>query len=125
MPQAAVGADLHQPLDVHGDLLAQVALHAALYRHEEIASRHPVREFVAATSAGVVGRFPVLDLSYGEDSAAEVDLNLVMTDSGRFVEIQGTAEGEPFERELLDTLVDLGASGIRELVALQKAALGL
>ena len=104
---------------------AMVALHDALYRNEEIAARHPVREFVAATSAGVVGRFPVLDLSYGEDSAAEVDLNLVMTDSGRFVEIQGTAEGEPFERELLDTLVDLGASGIRELVALQKAALGL
>jgi ribonuclease PH len=67
----------------------------------------------------------VLDLSYGEDSAADVDLNLVMTESGRFVEIQGTAEGEPFERELLDTLVDLGASGIRELVSLQKAALGL
>jgi ribonuclease PH len=104
---------------------AMVALHDALYRHEEIAARHPVREFVAATSAGLVGRFPVLDLSYGEDSAADVDLNLVMTESGRFVEIQGTAEGEPFERELLDTLVDLGASGIRELVSLQKAALGL
>jgi ribonuclease PH len=104
---------------------AMVALHDALYRNEEIAARHPVREFVAATSAGVVGRFPVLDLAYGEDSAAEVDLNLVMTESGRFVEIQGTAEGEPFERELLDTLVDLGAAGIRELVALQKAALGL
>ncbi|HET6342197.1 MAG TPA: ribonuclease PH [Gemmatimonadota bacterium] len=104
---------------------AMVALHDALYRNEEIAARHPVREFVAATSAGVVGRFPVLDLSYGEDSAAEVDLNLVMTESGRFVEIQGTAEGEPFERELLDTLVDLGAAGIRELVALQKVTLGL
>jgi ribonuclease PH len=104
---------------------AMVALHDALYRNEEIAARHPVREFVAATSAGLVGRFPVLDLSYGEDSAADVDLNLVMTESGRFVEIQGTAEGEPFERELLDTLVDLGASGIRELVSLQKAALGL
>jgi ribonuclease PH len=104
---------------------AMVALHDALYRNEEIAARHPVREFVAATSAGVVGRFPVLDLAYGEDSVAEVDLNLVMTESGRFVEIQGTAEGEPFERPLLDTLVDLGAAGIRELVALQKAALGL
>jgi ribonuclease PH len=104
---------------------AMVALHDALYRNEEIAARHPVREFVAATSAGVVGRFPVLDLSYGEDSAAEVDLNLVMTESGRFVEIQGTAEGEPFERELLDTLIDLSAAGIRELVALQKVTLGL
>ncbi|HET9581701.1 MAG TPA: ribonuclease PH [Gemmatimonadota bacterium] len=104
---------------------AMVALHDALYRNESIAARHPVREFVAATSAGVVGRFPILDLSYGEDSTAEVDLNLVMTESGRFVEIQGTAEGEPFGRELLDTLVDLAAAGIRELVALQKAALGL
>jgi ribonuclease PH len=77
---------------------AMVALYDALYRHEEIASREPVREFVAATSAGVVGTFPVLDLAYGEDSAAEVDLNLVMTESGRFVEIQGTAEGRPFEQ---------------------------
>jgi len=104
---------------------AMVALHDALYRNQEIAARHPVREFVAATSAGVVGRFPVLDLAYGEDSAAEVDLNVVMTESGRFVEIQGTAEGEPFERQLLDTLLDLGAAGVRELVSLQKAALGL
>jgi ribonuclease PH len=102
-----------------------VALHDALYRNQEIAARHPVREFVAATSAGVVGRFPVLDLAYGEDSAAEVDLNVVMTESGRFVEIQGTAEGKPFERQLLDTLLDLGAAGVRELVSLQKAALGL
>jgi len=104
---------------------AMVALHDALYRNQEIAARHPVREFVAATSAGVVGRFPVLDLAYGEDSAAEVDLNVVMTESGRFVEIQGTAEGKPFERQLLDTLLDLGAAGVRELVSLQKAALGL
>ncbi|MGH7557186.1 MAG: ribonuclease PH [Gemmatimonadota bacterium] len=104
---------------------AMVALHDALYRHPEIAARDPVREFVAATSVGVVGTFPILDLAYGEDSAAQVDLNLVMTTSGRFVEIQGTAEGEPFQRDLLDTLLDLGENGIRQLVALQKAALGL
>ncbi len=104
---------------------AMVALYDALYRHPEIAARDPVREFVAATSVGVVGTFPVLDLAYGEDSAAQVDLNLVMTASGRFVEIQGTAEGEPFPRDLLDTLLDLGERGIRELVALQMAALGL
>ncbi|MGH7300823.1 MAG: ribonuclease PH, partial [Candidatus Rokuibacteriota bacterium] len=61
---------------------AMVALHDALYRHPEIAARDPVREFVAATSVGVVGTFPVLDLAYGEDSAAQVDLNLVMTTSG-------------------------------------------
>ena len=104
---------------------AMVALYDALYRNEEIASREPVREFVAATSVGVVGTFPVLDLAYAEDSMAAVDLNLVMTASGRFVEIQGTAEGEPFERELLDTLLDLGMAGIQELVALQRAALAL
>ena len=104
---------------------AMVALYDALYRSEEIAARDPVREFVAATSVGMVGTFPVLDLAYGEDSAAEVDLNLVMTERGRFVEIQGTAEGEPFERDLLDTLIDLGERGIRELVVLQKATLGL
>lgn len=104
---------------------AMVALHDALYRNEEIAARDPVREFVAATSVGVVGTFPVLDLAYAEDSVAAVDLNLVMTASGRFVEIQGTAEGDPFERELLDTLLELGVAGIKELVALQKATLGL
>lgn len=104
---------------------AMVALYDALYRNEEIAARAPVREFVAATSVGVVGTFPVLDLAYAEDSVAAVDLNLVMTASGRFVEIQGTAEGDPFERELLDTLLELGMAGIQELVALQKAALGL
>jgi ribonuclease PH len=67
----------------------------------------------------------VLDLCYGEDSAAVVDMNLVMTQSGKFVEIQGTAEGEPFDRGALDTLLELGSLGIRQLISLQKAALGL
>ena len=80
---------------------------------------------VAAVSAGVVEGVPLLDLNYPEDSSAEVDLNVVRLGASGLIEVQGTAEGEPFERELLDTLVDLGASGIRELVALQKAALGL
>ena len=107
---------------------ALVALHDALsadpprgpaYPH------HPILEFVAATSVGIVGNFPVLDLAYEEDVDAEVDMNLVMTESGRFVEVQGTAEGDPFPREALDTLLDLGTDGIRELIGLQKAALGL
>ena len=80
---------------------------------------------VSSSSVGIVGSFPVLDLCYGEDSAAAVDMNLVMTQSGRFVEIQGTAEGEPFDRGALDTLLELGALGIRELIGLQRAALGL
>ena len=106
---------------------AMVALHDALGRiaGEGRIPAIPIREFVAATSVGIVGSFPVLDLCYGEDSAAVVDMNLVMTQSGRFVEVQGTAEGEPFDRRALDTLLELGAIGIRQLIGLQRAALGL
>jgi ribonuclease PH len=74
---------------------------------------------------GIVSRFPVLDLCYGEDAAAGVDFNVVMTESGRFVEIQGTAENETFGTDELDTFLELGAKGIRELIALQKRALGI
>ncbi len=104
-----------------------VALYDALRRLAASGrvTHNPVVELVAATSAGVIGRFPVLDLCYEEDFAATVDMNFVMTESGRFVEVQGTAEGEPFDRASLDTLLDLGARGIRELVRLQRAALGL
>lgn len=103
---------------------AMVALHDAVSGIEGVGAA-PIRELVAATSVGLVGDFPVLDLCYGEDAAAEVDLNLVMTERGRIVEIQGTAEGEPFEREVLDTLIDLAATGIHHLVAVQREALGL
>ncbi|HUP20599.1 MAG TPA: ribonuclease PH, partial [Gemmatimonadota bacterium] len=102
---------------------AMVALHDALSR--TIPGGPPILEFVAAASVGIVGTFPVLDLSYAEDSTAEVDMNIVMTESGRFVEVQGTAEGEPFDRGALDTLLDLGSAGVRELIRIQKAALGL
>jgi ribonuclease PH len=106
---------------------AMVALYDALRRitNEGRLRAIPVSEFLAATSVGIVGSFPVLDLCYGEDSAALVDMNLVMTQSGKFVEIQGTAEGEPFDRGALDTLLELGSVGIRQLISLQKAALGL
>ncbi|MFN2420484.1 MAG: ribonuclease PH [Gemmatimonadota bacterium] len=86
---------------------------------------HPVIEFVAAVSVGIVGRFPVLDLCYAEDVGADVDMNIVMTESGRFVEVQGTAEKEPFHRGALEQLLDLGGKGIKELIAIQKAALEL
>lgn len=102
---------------------AMVAVYDALAR--TFPAGPPIVEFVAATSVGIVGTFPVLDLAYAEDSVAEVDMNVVMTESGRFVEVQGTAEGEPFGRDALDTLLDLGAGGVRRLIELQKAALGL
>ena len=85
----------------------------------------PVKDFVAAVSVGLVDGAPVLDLDYAEDSACQTDMNVVMTGSGRFVEVQGTAEGEPFARAELDGLLALAAGGIAELVAQQRRALGL
>lgn len=83
----------------------------------------PVRDYVAAISVGMVDGIPVLDLSYEEDSRADVDMNVVMTGSGRFIELQGTAEGPPFEREALNELIELGFKGVSELVDRQKAEL--
>jgi ribonuclease PH len=83
----------------------------------------PLLDFVAATSVGVIGETPCLDLDYSEDSQAAVDMNLVMTGKGRFVEIQGTAEKAPFSDDQLNQLLALGAKGVRELVHCQRAAL--
>ena len=79
---------------------------------------------VAAVSAGIVGGTPLLDLDYEEDSNAEVDFNVVMTGSGSLVEVQGTAEGEPFSRQQLDAMVDLASGGIQRLTAVQREASG-
>jgi ribonuclease PH len=98
-----------------------LALHDALARlvqSREIGEQ-PLREPCAAISVGIVGGLPMLDLAYSEDVAAEVDMNVVMTGSGRFVEVQGTAEGLPFTRDELGSLLDLGVTGIEEIVALQ------
>jgi ribonuclease PH len=84
----------------------------------------PLREFVAATSAGIVGTEQLLDLTYIEDSRARVDLNLIMTESNRIVEIQGTAEGAPYSKQEMLALMALGERGIGALIAAQKAALG-
>jgi ribonuclease PH len=84
----------------------------------------PVQDYVAATSVGVIDGVPMLDLAYDEDSRAEVDMNIVKTGDGRFIEIQGTAEGPPFEREALNDLMALGDKGIRDLVALQRTIAG-
>jgi len=83
----------------------------------------PLREFIAATSVGIVDDDLVLDLDFKEDSRARVDMNLVMTESGRLVEIQGTAEGLPFTRQEMLTLLALAEKGIKTLIGAQKAAL--
>ena len=85
----------------------------------------PIRDFVAAVSVGVVQGTPLLDLEYTEDSTCDTDMNVVMTGKGGFVEVQGTAEGTPFTRAEMDRLLALADKGIRDLVAAQKAALGL
>ena len=84
---------------------------------------NPVREHVAAISVGIYKGAPVLDLDYPEDSDCDTDMNVVMTGSGGIVEIQGTAEGEPFTREQMSILVDLATMGIRQLTATQQSAL--
>ncbi len=83
----------------------------------------PVLDSVAGVSVGVVDGVAVLDLDYKEDSAAEVDMNIIMTGSGKFVEVQGTAESEPFSKEQLNSIISLGESGIKELIELQKRVL--
>jgi ribonuclease PH len=83
----------------------------------------PMTSLVAAVSVGVVEGEAVLDLDYPEDSSAEVDFNVVMTGAGHFVEVQGTAEGEPFDRAMMDSLVDVASQGIRELNGIQRAVL--
>ena len=85
----------------------------------------PIRDFVAAVSVGVLQGLPLLDLEYTEDSACDTDMNVVMTASGGFVEVQGTAEGAPFTRAEMDRLLALADQGIRELVALQRQVLGV
>jgi ribonuclease PH len=84
----------------------------------------PLRDSVAAVSVGIVAGEPLLDLAYSEDVRAETDMNVVVTGSGRFVEVQGTAEGEPFDRPLLDGLLDLAVAGCLELTELQILARG-
>ena len=83
----------------------------------------PFKELVAAVSVGIVDGEPLLDLCYEEDSRAEVDMNVVMTESGRLVEIQGTAEGAPFDRKQLDELLDLAEAGLKKIFALQRETL--
>ncbi len=88
------------------------------------ATSNPIIHHVAATSVGLVDGELLLDLDYAEDSVAEVDMNVVMDDEGRFIEVQGTGERAPFDRTRLDSLLDLAAGGITDLVAIQNEVLG-
>jgi ribonuclease PH len=91
----------------------------------KVLTRNPIRSHVAAVSVGIINGVPMLDLDYPEDSTADVDFNIVMTDRDEFVEIQGTAERFPFSTAALTQLLDLGRSGIRELIDLQRKTLQL
>jgi ribonuclease PH len=104
---------------------AYVALALALRNLTQFRTikRDPIRENVAATSAGIVNQVPMIDLTYEEDSQAAVDMNVVMTSSGRFVEIQATAEKSPFDDAQFGRLVELARQGIQELVAIQNSLL--
>jgi ribonuclease PH len=104
---------------------AYVALALALHKmvDEKKASPRVLKTAVAAVSVGIVGGEEMLDLNYTEDSRAQVDFNVVMTAEGKFIEVQGTAEGEPFAREQMDRLVNLAQGGISELMKIQRATL--
>jgi ribonuclease PH len=104
---------------------AFVALHDALawLRARGLVEQLPVRDFVAAVSVGMVAGVPLLDLDYAEDSGCDTDMNVVMTAAGRFVELQGTAEGQPFSRAEVGALLGLAEKGIAELIAHQRRAL--
>ncbi|AEF93499.1 Ribonuclease PH [Desulfotomaculum nigrificans CO-1-SRB] len=105
---------------------AYVAMILALNKLVEqgMLEKIPVNDFIAATSVGIVNGTPVLDLCYAEDSAAEVDMNVVLTGTGRFVEIQGTGEEATFSRDEMNQLLDLAAAGIKELIKVQQQVLG-
>ena len=102
-----------------------VALHDAVARLHAagLLTAWPLRDFVAAVSVGLFHGVPVLDLDYAEDSACDTDMNVVMTGGGGFVELQGTAEGQPFSRAQMQALVSLAEQGIRALIEKQRAAL--
>jgi len=106
---------------------AFVALHDAVtwLQKKKLLQQQPIRDFVSAISVGIHQGTPMLDLDYSEDSACGCDMNVVMTGAGNFVEVQGTAEGETFARAELDELLALAQSGIGELIAHQRRALGL
>jgi ribonuclease PH len=105
---------------------AYIALHLALQHlmQQGLLSAIPLKDAVAAVSVGILGETPQLDLNYAEDSTSDVDMNIVMTGNGNLVEVQGTAEGEPFSQDQLLQLLELGRIGINQLFEAQRAVLG-
>jgi ribonuclease PH len=101
-----------------------LALAFETMRSRDMLRTIPLSDYVAATSVGIVDGQPLLDLAYDDDSRADVDMNIVMTGAGRFIEVQGTAEATPFGRDALNTLLDLAGLGIRQLVDKQRAIVG-
>jgi ribonuclease PH len=106
---------------------AYVALHDALTSMDErrVLRSWPLNDQLGAISVGMVDGQPVCDLDYSEDSKADVDMNLVMTGGGEFIEVQGSAEGAPFSKDSLSAMLEMGEAGIRRVFELQKAALGI
>jgi ribonuclease PH len=107
---------------ITGSCVALVDALRHLQRSGKI-NKDPLQQMIASVSVGIVGGVPVLDLDYIEDSSADTDMNVVMTDAGEFIEVQGTAEGQTFSRDELNTMLELAGGGIAELIALQKVAL--
>ncbi|MDA0710724.1 MAG: ribonuclease PH [bacterium] len=107
---------------ISGAYVAVADAIAKLKRDGKISS-DPLRESIAAISVGILANTPILDLCYAEDSSAEVDMNIVMTGGGSFVEVQGTAEGQPFNFEQMQQMIALGQKGISEITAYQKCTL--
>jgi len=105
---------------------AFVALALAInkMREQDLIRTVPIVDYVAATSVGIVEGMPMLDLAYAEDSKADVDMNIIKTGAGLYIEVQGTAEAMPFGREALNRLLDLADTGIRQLIALQRGFVG-
>ena len=105
---------------------AFVALALAInkMREQDLIRTIPIVDYVAATSVGIVEGMPMLDLAYTEDSKADVDMNIIKTGAGLYIEVQGTAEAMPFGREALNRLLDLADTGIRQLIALQRGLVG-
>lgn len=109
---------------ITGAMVAAYDAFNFLVKHQHLPAI-PLKHFVAAISVGVSQGVPLLDLDYEEDSTCDTDMNIVMTDAGHFIEVQGTAEGAAFDRVMMDRLLDLAQNGIADLIAAQKAALGL
>ena len=107
---------------ISGSYVALMLAIESLLRSRAIATS-PLHGQIAAVSVGIFRGQPVLDLDYAEDSAAETDMNVVMNEGGSFIEVQGTAEGHAFRRDELNTLLDLAATGIGEIMAAQTAAI--